>query len=119
GEGAAVAGQDDPASAELAGGLDVEVAAGDAFREQAQTLLQGRKLDHGSTVSTMSPMASCTVGSSETACTTAISAARRGVMPRPMSSPVYTSSRVLTPSSKPCSRRLRTFSPMTASWSAN
>ena len=70
-------------------GFDVQIGAVHALREQRQGLLDIGQRDHasavGSTVSTMSAKAACTVRSSDTAATKAMSAARRASMPLRMS----------------------------------
>ena len=70
-------------------GLDVQIGAVHALGEQRQGLLDIGQRDHGSamgsTASTMSAKAACTVRSSDTAATKAMSAARRASMPLRMS----------------------------------
>ena len=65
--------------------LDVVAAPGDAFGEQRERALDVDQRRQGQTTSTMPATASCTLASSETACTMARSAARRGSMPFSMS----------------------------------
>ena len=75
---------------------DVVGAPGDAFGEQGERPFNGKERRRpaglggflgtgrwvqGRTTSTMPTTASCTLASSETACTMAMSAARRGAMP--------------------------------------
>ena len=71
--------------AEFAQRLDVVRPAGDALGEQRQGAVDVDEGDQGQTTSTMPATASCTLASSETACTMATSAARRGSMPRSIS----------------------------------
>ena len=71
----------------LGSGLDVNDPSGDALGEQRQHPVDVGERGQGQTTSTMPATASWTWGSSDTASTMAISAARRGSMPRWMSSP--------------------------------